>query len=132
MPDSTCNPSRQDLANLQGRWEQIAHEADGLNNPPDEHGAPGAITTIRGQHFAVHSVTGELLLEGTFALDASVTPKAITWVDAIGADAGKQLPASYILDGDRFVFIAADEGCERPMVFKTVPGLVMRSFVRRR
>jgi uncharacterized protein (TIGR03067 family) len=122
--------SAHDLAALQGRWEQVAHEADGIVNPPDEYAGPGTITTFSGEHFAVHTHEGDLLLKGSFTLDASVTPKAITWIDAIGADAGKQLPASYVLDGDHFVFIAADEGCPRPTVFQTAPGLTMRTFIR--
>ncbi|MFP3374189.1 TIGR03067 domain-containing protein, partial [Pseudomonas sp. SIMBA_068] len=74
---------------------------------------------------------GEILLAGRFELDASTTPKSITWTDAIGEDAGKQLPASYRLDGDDFVFIAAHEGMPRPTVFSTGPGQTMRTFVRR-
>ncbi|GLQ49530.1 TIGR03067 domain-containing protein [Dyella flava] len=123
--------SARDLAALQGTWEQVAHEADGIANPPDEYGAPGAITIFSGQHFAVRTREGDLLLEGSFTLDASATPKAITWIDAIGEDAGKHLPASYVLDGDHFVFIAADEGCPRPTVFRTERGQTMRTFVRR-
>jgi uncharacterized protein (TIGR03067 family) len=124
--------TEQDLAALQGVWEQVAYEADGMVDAPDETGAPGALTTFEGHHFAVHTREGEMLLEGSFILDASATPKAITWIDAIGADAGKHLPASYVLDGDRFIFIAADEGCPRPTTFRTTPGLVMRAFIRRR
>lgn len=124
--------SEPDLTILQGRWEQVDFEESGLTDSPDEHGGMGAITTIEGCCFVVRAIGGELLLEGTFTLDATVSPKAITWVDAIGADAGKRLPASYVLDGDRFVFIAADEGAPRPTVFRTGPGQVMRSFVRKR
>lgn len=120
----------RDLAALQGGWEQIAFEADGRLDAPDSEGAAHALTTIRGDHFAVHTRAGQLLLEGRFLLDASTTPRSITWIDAIGADAGKQLPASYRLEGDRFVFIAADEGMPRPLEFHTTPGLTMRSFVR--
>lgn len=119
-----------DLAALQGRWQQVAFEEDGSADTPDSHHASGAITTITGRHFAVHSIAGELLLEGNFLLDASATPRAITWIDAIGADAGKPLPASYRLDGDRFEFIAADVGASRPIAFRTRPGQTMRSFVR--
>jgi UDP-N-acetylmuramoyl-L-alanine---L-glutamate ligase len=120
-----------DLAALQGAWEQVAHEADGIVNPPDDLGAPGAITTFTGHHFAVRTPDGELLLEGSFTLDASLTPKAITWIDAIGPDAGKSLPASYVLEGDYFQFIAGDEGAPRPVVFRTSSGQTMRAFVRR-
>ena len=129
MDEPQC--SARDLAALQGSWEQVGFEEDGVVDAPDSTGAPGALTTFTGHHFVVRTAQGELLLEGTFALDASVSPKAITWTDAIGADAGKHLPASYRLEGDRFVFIAADEGAPRPTGFRTVPGLAMRSFVRR-
>ena len=124
-------PSELDRQALQGTWEQIALEDSGIANPPDEHSAPGALTTIEGDQFRVTTQEGEVLLQGCFTLDASTTPKSITWIDAIGADAGKRLPASYILDGERFVFIAADEGMPRPTRFSTAPGQTMRTFLRR-
>ncbi|EIK73748.1 TIGR03067 family protein [Pseudomonas synxantha BG33R] len=123
--------STLDLRGLQGTWEQTALEDSGILNPADAHSAPGAITTITGDCFEVTTVNGDRLLAGRFFLDASTTPKSITWIDAIGDDAGKQLPASYRLDGDDFVFIAADEGMPRPTVFSTGPGQTMRTFVRR-
>jgi uncharacterized protein (TIGR03067 family) len=122
--------SAADLAMLQGRWVQVAMAEDGVIDPPDSHGAPGATTTIRGNSFAVTTVEGHVLLEGRFELDAGTTPKSITWIDAIGPDAGKRLPASYTLDPNRFTFIAADEGAPRPTAFRTHPGLTMRSFTR--
>jgi uncharacterized protein (TIGR03067 family) len=132
VPHDSAPDSARDLAALQGAWEQVDFEENGVRNPPDEHGAPGALTLIRGNRFEVRTTEGALLLEGSFTLDATVVPKAITWVDSIGADAGKHLPASYRLEDDRFVFIAADEGMPRPTVFSTVPGQTMRGFVRRR
>lgn len=122
--------SARDLAALQGTWEQVAFEENGVVDAPDATGAPGALTIIDGERFCVRTPQGERLLEGHFILDAASTPRAITWIDAIGPDAGKALPASYRLDGDRFVFIAADEGAPRPLEFRTVPGLTMRTFVR--
>lgn len=116
---------------LQGTWEQTALEDSGVLNPADEHSAPGAITTIAGDQFQVVTVSGEVLLAGSFTLDATTTPKSITWVDSTGEDAGKQLPASYRLEGDHFVFIAADEGMPRPSRFSTEPGQTMRTFVRK-
>ena len=115
---------------LQGTWEQVSMEEDGVLNPPDTHGAHGAKMSIVGNRFSVIAAEGHVLLEGTFELDATPEPSSITWIDAIGPDAGKRLPASYILDHDRFVFIAADEGAPRPTEFHTKPGLTMRSFVR--
>lgn len=126
------DPNAGDLAALQGTWVQVAFEENGVVDAPDNTGAPDALTIISGHHFAVRTPQGELLLEGRFTLDASATPKAITWIDATGPDAGKPLPASCRLEGDRFVFIAADENAPRPTIFRTEPGLTMRGFVRSR
>jgi uncharacterized protein (TIGR03067 family) len=130
-PRSGCtDASARDLAALQGTWEQVGFEENGVVDAPDSTGAPGALPLISGDRFSVRTRQGELLLEGRFVLDASVTPGAITWIDAIGPDAGQPLPASYRLDGDDFVFIAADAGAPRPTEFRTVPGLTLRRFVR--
>ncbi|WP_395607561.1 TIGR03067 domain-containing protein [Pseudomonas sp. B22129] len=123
--------SDPDYQNLQGIWEQTSLEDNGVLNPADAHTAPGALTTIRRDRFEVTTVEGDVLLAGRFFLDSTTTPKSITWVDATGDDAGKLLPASYRLEGDEFVFIAADEGMPRPSAFNTGPGQTMRTFVRR-
>ena len=122
--------SDQDLETLQGLWKQIGLEADGTLNPPDDLSPPGAITAFIGNHFTVRTAEGALLLEGTFTLDTSVTPKAIDYVDSMGPDKGKRLPGIFKLEGDAFTFIAADEGKPRPTVFRTSPGQTMRIFVR--
>ena len=125
-----ADSSEQDLAALQGVWEQVAFEEGGSLNPPDEYG--GSLTTISGSSFRVCASGGALLLEGQFELDASVLPKSVNWIDAIGPDAGKKLPAIYKLEGDHFVFIAADEGAARPTAFRTSLGETIRTFRRRR
>jgi uncharacterized protein (TIGR03067 family) len=123
--------SSRDLAALQGAWEQVDLEADGISNPPDELSPPGALTTFSDNHFAVHTTDGVLLLEGTFTLDASAIPKAINYFDSMGPDSGKQLPAIYRLEGDRFIFVAGDAGAPRPTTFRTGSGQTMRTFRRR-
>jgi uncharacterized protein (TIGR03067 family) len=119
------------LAALQGTWKQVAFEEDGNPDTIDSYGGSSELlTTFRDQHFSVRSVSGQLLLEGTFVLDASTTPKTIDWTDSMGADAGKTLPAIYRLDDECFTFIAAAPGTPRPMNFKTIPGQTLRSFLR--
>ncbi|HEX7338368.1 MAG TPA: TIGR03067 domain-containing protein [Rhodanobacteraceae bacterium] len=120
----------RDLAALQGAWEQVAFEENGVVEPPDEHGEPGALTHIEGERFTVRARDGRVLLRGRFELDATAMPRAITWIDAIGAERGLRLPASYELDGDDFVFIAADAGQPRPTVFRTTQGQTLRRFRR--
>jgi uncharacterized protein (TIGR03067 family) len=88
------------------------------------------VTTFSGNEFEVRNGDGSVVLRGSFSIDASTEPKAIDWIDAIGPDAGKVLPASYALDGDRFTFVAAREGRLRPTLFATKTGETMRSFVR--
>ena len=125
--------SERDLTALQGTWKQVAFEEDGNPDAIDSYGdSSGSLTTFRGNHFSVRGNSEQLLLEGTFALDASRTPKTIDWTDSTGADAGKTLPAIYKLEGDHFVFVAADEHASRPAEFRTAPGLTMRTFLRLR
>jgi len=123
--------SAADLAALQGAWEQVYLEVDGVANPSDEHTAPGALTTISGKRFSVRRSDEAVLLEGVFELNAATSPKSITWTDSIGLDAGKRLPASYMLEQDRFTFIAANQDSPRPLAFRTSAGLTMREFIRR-
>jgi uncharacterized protein (TIGR03067 family) len=123
--------SLRDLETLQGQWEQISLEIDGVMDPPDDLSAPGGVTAFSGDRFTVHAADGALLLEGAFTLDASANPKQVNWLDTIGPDAGRPLPAIYRLDGDHFIFVAADAGASRPTEFRAGPGQIMRTFVRR-
>jgi uncharacterized protein (TIGR03067 family) len=125
-----CQASDTDLAALQGAWRQVGFEADGASDTPDEYDADGAITIFADDHFSVRTAGGQLLLEGRFELDASCVPKTVNWIDAMGPDSGKILPAIYQLEGRHFVFIAAGEGAPRPAVFHTSMGQTMRIFVR--
>jgi len=123
--------TKADFDQLQGVWSQTYLEADGIVEPPnDEHTAPDAVCIFDGNEFRVVTPDKKLLLKGTFELDATTTPKSVTWVDSIGEDAGKELPAIYELTDRTFRFIAADEGEPRPTQFKTVVGLTMREFER--
>jgi uncharacterized protein (TIGR03067 family) len=124
--------SQHDLEALQGQWKQVSLEIDGVANPPDDLSPPDGVAAFSDNRFMVHAADGKLLLEGTFILDAATSPKQVDWVDAIGPDAGRPLPAIYLLEDDHFVFVAANAGAPRPMEFRAGPGQTMRTFVRRR
>ncbi|MGZ5920585.1 MAG: TIGR03067 domain-containing protein [Rhizomicrobium sp.] len=128
----TPTKTEKDLALLQGTWEQVGVEADGVAKPSDEFSAGGALATFEGSEFSVVSAEGNILLKGTFHLDATTIPRQATWIDAMGPDKGKQLPGIYNLSGDNFVFVAAaDAQTAKPTDFRTETGQTMRRFVRR-
>ena len=95
---SSIELSSADLTALQGCWEQVYLEVDGIPNPPDEHTAPDALTTINGKRFSVCRTTGELMLEGVFELNATTSPKSITWIDSFGPNWGALVEADISRD----------------------------------
>lgn len=119
-----------DLQLLQGHWRQVAFQDNGLVDAPDAHGAPDAVTTISGQSFHV-AVPGEApLIDGRFQLDETLHPRCIDWIDSIGEDAGKRIPAIYELGENSFRFAAADPGMARPKDFSGGQGITIRTFTR--
>jgi uncharacterized protein (TIGR03067 family) len=118
-----------EIQKLQGKWQQIECEANGVKNPPEEYGAQ-PISTFTRDTFVVTRADGTVVIRGTFSLDPTRQPKAIDWTDTFGADAGKTFPAIYTLDEQRFIFCASDEGQPRPTEFRTQSGQVLRILQR--
>ena len=129
--EANTDACRRDLERLQGTWEQTGLEADGIALSHDEHSPPDSLCSFDGNRFCVRAADGSVLLEGAFTLDATTDPKSITWVDSMGEDQGKHLPAIYELEGNAFVFVAADEGAPRPTAFRTETGQTLRRFARK-
>jgi uncharacterized protein (TIGR03067 family) len=115
----------EEMKKLQGVWQQIAYERDGVSDPPDEQGLEPT-TTFVGDRFVVTVADGSTPIRGTYRLDPTKNPKTVDWLDAVGEDAGRTIPGIYSLEGDRFVFCAAYAGQERPTEFRTRPGEVLR------
>lgn len=119
-----------DLKRFQGRWRQVRFEENGVVGPVDTHGAIDAVMTIIGETFHVAIPGAAALIEGKFLIDENTTPKRIDWVDSIGIDAGKKLPAIYTLSNEAFEFAASDADMERPKDFTGGKGITIRGFVR--
>lgn len=119
-----------DLEMLQGKWAQVKFEENGLIDPPDSHGAAEAVMSILGNSFHVSIPGGKTLIEGRFVLYCSTNPKSIDWIDSMGEDAGKTIPAVYKLSNDRFEFAAADSNMARPEGFRGGQGITIRAFDR--
>lgn len=125
MPAHYPRSVRDEMRAFQGTWRQTYCEADGVANPPDECGSEPSVT-FAGDTFVVSRADGTVVIKGTFAIDPTQEPKAIDYTDTFGADAGKTFPAIYTMEGDELVFCAADEGMDRPKVFRTRIGDTLR------
>ncbi len=124
-----ASAAERDLRALQGSWRQVAFEQDGVDDPPDTHGAPYSLTEFHGNRYTVTTVEGDVILEGSFVLDVGVTPPRITFTDDEGPRGHTSLTASYRLDGDSFMFIGSPTG-PVPTAFETAAGEQMRRFRR--
>ena len=122
---SQSDAAAKEMEKFQGTWRQIAHERDGVTDPPDERSWDPRVT-FAGDTFEVTLADGTTAIRGTYQLDPTREPKAVDWTDTFGPDAGKTFLAIYVLDGDRLVFCAADEGRERPTEFRAGPGQDLR------
>jgi len=120
----------KEIAKLQGTWQQIGYERDGVREPIDDEKGWKPRMTVTGITFVVTIADGSIPIQGTFKLDPTQYPKTIDLTDTHGADAGKTFLAIYLLEDDRFVFCAADEGLKRPTQFKTKLGEVLRTMQR--
>ena len=124
-PQEHSSPIKSDLELLQGAWQQVIYEKDGMKEPLDEQGWEPK-TIISGDTFTVILADGSIPIKGTFKLDSSHTPKTVAFTDTFGEDAGKTFSGIYSLDGDKFSFCVSDSGQEHPKEFKTMPGHVLR------
>ena len=109
-----------EMEKFQGTWRQIAHERDGVADPPEERGWEPRVT-FSGDTFVVTLADASTPIKGTLKVDPSRQPKALDLTDTFGADAGKTFLAIYAFEGDRLTFCAADAGQERPTEFRTQP-----------
>ena len=115
----------EEMEKFQGTWRQIAHERDGVADPPEERGWEPRVT-FTGDTFVVTLADGSTPIKGTFKVDPTREPKALDLTDTFGADAGKTFLAIYALEGDRLIFCDADASQERPTEFRTQPGQDLR------
>jgi uncharacterized protein (TIGR03067 family) len=115
-----------DVDRLQGEWLQLEYERGGVKQPLDAEAGWNPRTTFRGYEFVVTIADGTTPIKGTFTLDETKSPKWIDYTDTWGEDAGKTFLAIYTLEGDRFTFVAAEEGEPRPVSFTTKAKEVLR------
>ncbi len=124
------NYTRKKLKKFQGNWIQIAYERNGIIEPIDDEEGWMPRTIFIGNEFVVKISDGTIPIKGIFKIDPSQEPKHIEYTDTYGQYTGETYSGIYYLNDDILVFCVADHLAERPKVFKTGCGHVMRTFKR--
>jgi uncharacterized protein (TIGR03067 family) len=121
---------KKEIEKFQGNWIQIAYERSGLKEPIDDEEGWKPRTIFKDNSFVVKISDGTIPIKGIFKIDPSKEPKHIEYTDTFGQYAGETYLGIYYFDEDILVFCVADHLEERPQVFKTGHGQVMRTFQR--
>jgi RNA polymerase sigma factor (sigma-70 family) len=112
--------ARAEAERLQGTWNFVALEADGVAVP--ENALKGSRTVVQGNTIAIISPRGEVLSKATFHLDVASTPKALDLTFTEGPTKGATSPGIYDLDGDTWKICFSSSGKDRPRGFDTGAG----------
>jgi len=107
----------EELEKLQGDWNVIFLEVEGLSPAPSAY--QGAQILIKGDQFT--SVAGGAKHGGRLELDASTEPKRFQMKFTEGPDKGNTSNGIYELDGDRWRICVAISGGPAPADFTTTP-----------
>ena len=104
---------------LQGSWIPAKAELGAQPLPED---VLKKITLTLTNHDYVVTITGEQSDYGTWTIDTSAKPKAMTIVGTKGPNTGKTFPCIYELKGDNLRICYDLSGAKRPTEFKTEAG----------
>lgn len=104
-----------DATTIQGSWQPAAAVLGGQPLPA------AVLQTIRLTLTAgkYEVLVGDQPDRGTYTLDATATPKALTVIGTAGPNAGKTFPAIYELAGDTLRICYDLSGTQRPTAFKS-------------
>jgi uncharacterized protein (TIGR03067 family) len=108
-----------DVKAIQGSWIPVKAE---LGAQPLLGDVLKKITLTLTNHDYVVTITGEQSDSGTWTIDTSAKPKAMTIVGTKGPNTGKTFPCIYELKGDNFRICYDLSGAKRPTEFKTATG----------
>jgi uncharacterized protein (TIGR03067 family) len=119
-----------DLTRLQGTWQLIWAETDGVKAP--EGRVEPVRVTITGDKHTVRFNDRVVAHDVSFAIDPSKSPKEVTDTVNDGPDTGKPIRGIYKLAGDTLVSCVAPAGKERPAAFaaRAGTGATLRVFRR--
>jgi uncharacterized protein (TIGR03067 family) len=108
-----------DVKVLQGSWTPVKAELGAQPLPAEV--LKKITLTLSNQNYEV-TITGEQPDSGTWTIDTSSKPKAMTIVGTKGPNSGKTFPCIYDIKGETFRVCYDLSGEKRPTEFKTTAG----------
>jgi uncharacterized protein (TIGR03067 family) len=115
------SPSSGDkrLAEFQGEWSMVSGVMNGQAMDKSTVQWVRRITT--GDEIAV-CAGPQTLMEMTFTIDPSTSPKSIDYMNTAGSNKGKTQLGIYEFDGDQLTVCVASPGAVRPTTFNSEKG----------
>ena len=110
--------SNDDTKSLQGKWKPVTAEMGGQPMADDVL----KIISLKMDNGKYEVFVGDEPDRGTYSIDATAEPKAITVVGTDGPNKGRTFPAIYELNGGTLRICYDLSGAKRPTEFKSAPG----------
>jgi uncharacterized protein (TIGR03067 family) len=119
-----------DAGTIQGKWKPVQAELAG--QPMSDELLK--IISLKLDHGRYEVFVADEPDRGTYAIDDSATPKAMTVTGTEGPNQGRTFPAIYELAGDTLRICYDLSGARRPTEFKSVAGtkLYLVTYARRK
>jgi uncharacterized protein (TIGR03067 family) len=117
-PESSKTAPAGPPTEIEGEWRMLSAVFDG--KPMADDMVKWCTRTTRGDHTVVMAGP-QTMLDATFSLDSSKTPRAIDYVNLHGAAKGNRQLGIYELDGDRLSICMSPPGKPRPTTFDSSP-----------
>ncbi len=112
---------------IEGEWSMISGSLDG--KPMDAMTVSYGVRSVRGSHTTL-KFGPQTMIDATFTLDPSKSPKEIDYEHSKGIFAGKQF-GIYECDGKTLKLCASTPGTPRPKDFKAGPGRNVTTFTKK-
>jgi uncharacterized protein (TIGR03067 family) len=129
-PIAADDPKKTDDAEtLKGNWKAVSLSQSGQAVPAEI--ASHLKFTFDGKSYV--NKMDEMVEEGSYAIDATKTPKTIDFDIKTGDDKGKKQLGIYKIEGDKLTIVVAKPGGnERPASFKAEAGAEVAEVVLER
>ena len=113
------DPAVNELEKLQGTWNFVTLEVDGMKLPEAMLKGSSNIV-IKGDTFK--TITGGVIYEANIRIDAAKNPKTIDFIFTDGPEKGKTSLGIYEVDGDDLKICLGLSRKYRPAQFATTQG----------